>query len=195
MFRPPYLFCPGSTQAGAWQTAIISARISQACVCVCMLSRVRVLSHVCVLISVSRSTLLRIFCQDYRLVPQTAWTHLGVLTVIIKQLCLDLCAARACPAISLLFTVHSCLSKSLVCISTAQAREIWGPAAGACRDCALVVTPYACSHMAVTFRGRRKRNLVFWMGGTLVKYSRLYREFTEYFLWNIFTGIFMAGGM
>ena len=118
------------------------------CVCVCMLSRVRVLSHVCVLISVSRSTLLRIFCQDYRLVPQTAWTHLGVLTVIIKQLCLDLCAARACPAISLLFTVHSCLSKSLVCISTAQAREIWGPAAGACRDCALLVVPRAFSYMA-----------------------------------------------
>ena len=34
--------------------------------------------------------------------------------------------------------------------------------AGACRDCALVVVPRAFSHMVVTFRGKRKGNLVFW---------------------------------
>ena len=45
---------------------------------------------------------------------QTVWTHLGVLTVGVKQLCLDRCAAWLCPAYSLLYlhTVHSCLSKS-----------------------------------------------------------------------------------
>ena len=52
--------------------------------------------------------------------PQTVWTHLGVLTVIEKQLCLDRCATRACAANSPLFTVHSYLSKSSTCISTAQ---------------------------------------------------------------------------
>ena len=94
--------------------------------------------------------------------PQTVWTHLGVLTVSVKQLCLDRCAARACPANSLLFTVHSCLSKSSTCISTTQAREIWVAAASACRDCALVVVLRAFSHMVVFLRGRRKGNLVFW---------------------------------
>ena len=42
------------------------------------------------------------------------------------------------PAISLLLTVHSCLSKSSKCTSTAQAHKIWVAGAGACRDCALV---------------------------------------------------------
>ena len=37
----------------------------------------------------------------------------------------------------------------------------WVAAAGACRDCALVVAPCALLHMVVTFRGRRKGNLVF----------------------------------
>ena len=60
--------------------------------------------------------------------------------------------ARSGPAISLLFTVHSCLSKSSKCISTAQARRIWVSAAGACRDCALVVVPRTFSDMVVTFR-------------------------------------------
>ena len=87
---------------------------------------------------------------------------LGLLTVVEKQLCLDRCAARACPANSLLFTVHSCLSTSSMCISTAQARRIWGPAAGASSDCALVVLPCAFSRMVVTFRGRCEGNLVFW---------------------------------
>ena len=41
-------------------------------------------------------------------------------------------------------------------VSTAQAREIWAATASACRDRA----PF--SHMVVTFRGRRKGNLVFW---------------------------------
>ena len=35
-------------------------------------------------------------------------------------------------------------------------------AAGASNDCALVVVPCAFSYMVVTFRGRRKANLVFW---------------------------------
>ena len=43
-----------------------------------------------------------------------------------------------------------------------EARRIWGPAAGASDDCALVVAPCTFSHMMVTFRGRRKGNLVFW---------------------------------
>ena len=60
-----------------------------------------------------------------------------------QELPLHRCVARACAANSLLFTVHSCLSKSSTCISTAQARKIWVAAAGACRDCALVVVPYA----------------------------------------------------
>ena len=76
-------------------------------------------------------------------------------------MCLDRCSARACPANSLLFTVHSCLSKSSKCISTAQARRIWGPAAGASDDCALVVVPCAFSHMVVTFRGRRRETSCF----------------------------------
>ena len=45
---------------------------------------------------------------------------LGVLTVGEKQVCLDRCSARPCPANSLLFTVHSCLSTSSMCTSTAQ---------------------------------------------------------------------------
>ena len=69
---------------------------------------------------------------------------------------LDRCVARAC---ALLFAIHSCLSKSSTCIST-QAREIWVAGAGACRDCALVVAPCGFSHTVVTFRGRRKGNLV-----------------------------------
>ena len=39
---------------------------------------------------------------------------------------LDRCVARPCPANSLLFTVHPCLSKSSTCISTAQARNLCG---------------------------------------------------------------------
>ena len=35
-------------------------------------------------------------------------------------------------------------------------------AAGASNDCALVVVPRAFSHMVITFRGRRKGNLVLW---------------------------------
>ena len=49
-----------------------------------------------------------------------------------------------------------------MCTSTAQARRIWVAAVGASSDCALVVVPCAFSHMVVTFRGRRKGNLVFW---------------------------------
>ena len=59
---------------------------------------------------------------------QTVWTHLGVLRIVVKQLCLDHWGARTSTANSLLFTIHSCLSKQSTCISTAQAREIWGPA-------------------------------------------------------------------
>ena len=72
------------------------------------------------------------------------------------------CSARACPANSLLFTVHSCLSTSSMCISTAQAHKICLPAAGASSDCALVAAPCTFSHMVVTFRGRRNGNLVLW---------------------------------
>ena len=39
--------------------------------------------------------------------------------------------------------------------STAQARKICLPAAGASSSCALVVAPCAFSHMVVIFRGRR----------------------------------------
>ena len=70
---------------------------------------------------------------------------------------------------SLLFTAHSCLSKSSKCISTAQARRIWVAGACACRDRALVVVPRAFWYMVITFRGRRKGNLVF-----LVLQSRLF---------------------
>ena len=45
---------------------------------------------------------------------------------------------------------------------TAQAHKICLPPVGASSDCALVVVPCAFSHMVVTFRGRRKGNLVFW---------------------------------
>ena len=72
--------------------------------------------------------------------PQTVWTHLGVFTAGVKQLCLDRWGARACAANSLLLTVHSCLSTSSKCISTAQASKIRVPAAGASGDCALVVS-------------------------------------------------------
>ena len=64
---------------------------------------------------------------------------LRVLTVSEKQVCLDRCSVRACAADSLLFTVHSCLSTSSMCTSTAQARKICLPAAVASGDCALVV--------------------------------------------------------
>ena len=61
------------------------------------------------------------------------------------------------------WATNSRLPKSSTCISTAQAREIWVAAAGACRDCALVVAPRAFSHTAATFRGRRRGgNLVLW---------------------------------
>ena len=89
--------------------------------------------------------------------PQTVWTHLGVLTVIVKYRGYIEVRTRARTANSLLFTVHSCLSKSSTCNSTAQARET-----SACRDCALVVVPRAFSHLAVTCRGTREGNLVFW---------------------------------
>ena len=49
-----------------------------------------------------------------------------------------------------------------LCISTAQARRIWLGVEGASSDCALNVVPCAFSHMVVTFRGRRKGNLVLW---------------------------------
>ena len=42
------------------------------------------------------------FCD---IVPQTVWTHLGVLTVVVKQLCLDRCG-------SLLFTAYIRASRS-----------------------------------------------------------------------------------
>ena len=59
--------------------------------------------------------------------PPNSVDTLGVLAVVEKmQLRLDRCAARPCPASSLRFAVHSCLSKS----STAQARRIWGPRRG-----------------------------------------------------------------
>ena len=96
---------------------------------------------------------------------------LGVLTIIEKQLCLDRCAAR--PANSLLLTVHSRLSKSSKCISTAQAHKICLPAAGASNNCALVVVPWAFSHMVISFCGRRKGNLMFWPHA-LVLQSRLF---------------------
>ena len=96
--------------------------------------------------------------SSFCFLPQTVWTHFGVLTVVVKQLCLDRCAVRACTANSLLFTIHSCLS---TCLSTAQGHEIWVAAAGACRDCALVVAPRAFSHMVIALHGRRKGNLVF----------------------------------
>ena len=86
----------------------------------------------------------------------------SVDTAMEKQLCLDRCVTRACPANPLLFTVHSCPSRSSTCISAAQARRIWVSAAGASNDCPLVAVPCAFSHMVVTFRGRREGKLVFW---------------------------------
>ena len=90
-------------------------------------------------------------------------TLIGVLTAIVKQLCLDRWGAPTSTASSLLFTVHSCLSKSSTCISNAHAREIW---VGWQRRVlvATVLSLWCCahfSHMVVTFRGRRKGNLVF----------------------------------
>ena len=95
-------------------------------------------------------------------VPQTVWAHWGVLTVGERKVCLDRCSAWACAANSLLFTVHSCLPTSSMCISTAQARRIWVAAAGASSDCVLVVVPCVFWCMVVTFRGRCKGNLVLW---------------------------------
>ena len=90
------------------------------------------------------------------MIPQTVWSvdTLGVLAVLEKQLMHR--------SNSLLFTVHSCLSTSSMCISTAQARRICVGTAGASNGCALVVVPCAVSHMVITFRGRRKGNLMFW---------------------------------
>ena len=53
-------------------------------------------------------------------------------------------------------------------ISTAEARGIWGPAAGAASDCALVVVPRAFSQMVMTFRGSQRKPRV------LVVQSRLF---------------------
>ena len=47
-------------------------------------------------------------------------------------------------------------------IVNAQACRIWVAEAGASGDCALVVVPCKFWYMVVTFRGRRKENLVFW---------------------------------
>ena len=53
-----------------------------------------------------------------------------------------------------------------MCTSTAQAHKVWGQAADASSDCdcALVAAPCAFWYMVVTFRGRRKRNLVLAQG-------------------------------
>ena len=69
--------------------------------------------------------------------------HTRGFTVVVKHRCLIGGVARSGQAISLLFTVHSCLSKSSKCISTAHARKIWVAGAGACRERALVVVPRA----------------------------------------------------
>ena len=60
--------------------------------------------------------------QNFTEVPQTVWTHLGVLTV----------GARACPAISLLFTVHF-MPLEIVDMDFDWARKVW-VAGCACRD-------------------------------------------------------------
>ena len=65
------------------------------------------------------------------------------------------------PANPLLLTVHSWLS-------TSQARKIWWSAAGACRDCALVVVPCTCfghgGHFSWQAQGKPR----------VVVFSRLY---------------------
>ena len=73
------------------------------------------------------------------MIPQAVWTHLRLLMVGQKQLCLDRWGARAWTANSLLLTVDSYFSKTSTCISTAQVCKIWVAAASACRECALVV--------------------------------------------------------
>ena len=89
------------------------------------------------------------------------------ITVIVRQLCLDRCAARLCPANSLLCTVHLCFSKSSMCISTAQARKIWLAAASACRDGALVVVPCAFLHTVDRCEGSERLNFeVHFVAGT-----------------------------
>ena len=99
--------------------------------------------------------------------PTDSVDTLGVLTVVLSYSPVsNRGVAPGRPANSLLFTVHSCLSKSSKCISTAQARKIWVAAVGACRDCALVVMPCTFSDMVVeiscfggpksTFRDRCK---------------------------------------
>ena len=74
---------------------------------------------------------------------------------VVKHRCLIGGVARGCAANSLLFAVHSCPI-------SAQARKLCLAAAGACRDCSLVVAPCAFLDMVVTFHGRRKGNLVVW---------------------------------
>ena len=68
--------------------------------------------------------------------------------------------SSATAANSLLLAVHSLTSKSSKCTSTAQACRIWWVSRGALQDCALVVVPCAFSDLVITFRCRRKGDLV-----------------------------------
>ena len=64
----------------------------------------------------------------------------------------SLCRVAVSSLFAAIFTYSAFMSLEIVNVAVA----------GACRDCALVVVPRAFSHMVVTFRGKRKGNLVFW---------------------------------
>ena len=81
--------------------------------------------------------------------------HLGILTVVVKQLMLR--SLKRAGVDGQLAAIYS----TFIPLEIVH-MQIWVAATGASSDCALVVVPCASSHMVLTFRGRRKGNLVFW---------------------------------
>ena len=91
---------------------------------------------------------------QFKFSSQNSVVTLGVLMVLAEGGCLiEVSRAHARQFVAVFSTFMSLESSRR--ISTAQARRIWWAGADACRDCAF-------SGMVVTFRGRRKGNLVFW---------------------------------
>ena len=84
---------------------------------------------------------------------------LGVLTVSERQLMLrSLKRAGACSSFAAIYSTFTPLEIFEVHFDCTGSVNL-GVGSD---DCALVVAPRAFSHMVVTFRGRRKGNLVFW---------------------------------
>ena len=86
---------------------------------------------------------------------------LGVLTVVVKGRCL-IEVSRGRVGLIRCYLQYMHASRNPQSAFRLQARKIWLAGAGASRDCALVVVLRAFSDMVVTFRGRRKGNLVLW---------------------------------